>query len=255
MAGMRLSSWSGSLHLPTRHHKGSTHDVSGIPGPDGPALAASHLGEEVDSDARRSNLGCGAPPRHAADGRGLQGADAGPGQPRAPAVAHRRHRRPWRDQPRHRGSRRHHAVRDAAALSQGGRNGAAQGTRHGADGRALRDVAARHGPHHAAGSRRLRHRLAQRTRRAARRRALRPRRIHAARHRLPGGDGSERQRHRRLPAVRGGAGRRGVDVRGPACRDAGEPDADDRTDRLPHQSDRGQQARRVAADRIGSRAS
>ena len=51
------------------------------------------------------------------------------------------------------------------------------------------------------------------------------------------------------PCVAGAGGGR-ADVRGRASGHAGEPDADGRPDRLPHQPDRGQQARDRQADRV-----
>ena len=142
------------------------------------------------------------------------------------------------------------AVRDAAPVQQGRRAGAAAGAGRRADVGPLRDAAARHRAHAAARPRRLRHRLAQRPRRAALGRPLRPRRVHRSHDRLHGGARPGRERRRDLPALRRRA-RRGRDHgRGRSPGAAGEPDADGRADRLPHRPDGGQQAGDEQADRL-----
>ena len=84
------------------------------------------------------------------------------------------------------------AVRLAAAFQKGSGAGAAAHAAGGADVRPLRDAAARHGEDAAAGPRRLHHRLAQSARHSARRRTLRPRRLHRAPDRFSRSIGSAR---------------------------------------------------------------
>ena len=98
--------------------------------------------------------------------------------------------------------------------------------------------------------RRLRHRLAQRPRRAAVGWPVRLRRVCRPRHRLPRGDRSRCPSHRRLPAVRARARRRGRHGRGRQPGAATLDDADGRAGRHPRQPVRGEQARHRQADRV-----
>ena len=151
---------------------------------------------------------------------------------------------------RARRSRVHHAVRDAAAIPQGRRGRAAARAARRADVGAFRHAAARDRAHDAGRPRRLHHRLAQRARRAARSRAVRARRVRRARHEVRGGDGTGCARRGDLPALRGRARRDGAHGRGRPSGNADQPHADGRADRLPDESDGGQPARDLEADRL-----
>ena len=164
-----------------------------------------------------------------------------------------RHRVGARRQPRRAGDRgggARPAVREPAALRQGRRHAAAAGAGGGAALGAFRHAAARHDRDAAARPRRLRHRLDQRPRGAARGRAVRGRGVRRLPDPLPGGDRSRRAYPRGLPALRADAGRRGGDVGGPQPGDAAVDDADGRADRRAREPDRGERARHVQAARL-----
>ena len=121
-----------------------------------------------------------------------------------------------------------------------------------ADVGALRDPAARHRRGVPAQPRRLHHRLGRRPHGAARRRAVRSRRLHRLRHLDAAFPRRRRPRRRGVPAVGAGAGggrAHGGDRRS-LC--AALDGADGRPDRHPRQSDRREQARRNSAASIGS---
>ena len=152
----------------------------------------------------------------------------------------------------HRGGRARHAVRHAAALQEGRDHRAAARAAGRAAVRAFRDAAAQHRAHHAARARRLHHRLAQCARRAALGRALRLRRLrrapdHVSRSHRPG-----RAYRRGVPALRRDAGRRRRDGADRQSGAAAFDDPDGRADRLPRQSDQGERACDLEADRRGS---
>ncbi len=139
------------------------------------------------------------------------------------------------------------AFREARAAK---RSRSAEASDRRADVGPLCDALARHGRDHAVRPRRLYHRLGRCAHGAALRRHVRPRRLC----RLPDFDapfpGSGRPRHGRLPALGAGAGggRADGDARRPVP--PGLDDADGRTDRHPHQPDRGQHARSQSRSRL-----
>ena len=149
-----------------------------------------------------------------------------------------------------RGIGRRHAVRHAAAFPQGPFGRAAARAAGRADVRPLRHAAAWHSPGDAAGARPLHHRLEERARRAVGRGALRPRRVRRPHHPLPAGHGTWQSRRRGVPAGGARAGRRRGDGGGRRPGAPAQHDADGGTDRHAGQSDQGQRARQVAADRV-----
>ena len=192
---------------------------------------------------------------HAPAGRRLRGDRPGRGHAPAARLGHRQRR--GRRRAGAGASRRRCCARRSprcCAFAKAGAPRAAQGAGGGADVGPLRHAAARHRAHDAARPRRLRHRLAQRARRAAGGRPLRPRRVHRA---------PDATSWRAI-----GPGAHVVAICQPcvaalaatalmseddAPGHAGQPDADGRPDRLPRQPDRGQQAGHRASRSSGSR--
>ena len=131
---------------------------------------------------------------------------------------------------------------------------AAQAADRRADVGPLRHAAARHGRGVPAQPRRLHHRLGRCAHGAGGGGPLRSRRLHRLRHQHPA---FPRRRHpcrRGVPAVGAGAGGDRADGGRRRSLRAALDHADGRADRHPHQSDRGQQARRCSAASTGSAA-
>ncbi len=154
-----------------------------------------------------------------------------------------------------RGDRAAQAVRPAQAFRPRGRDrraASSQAADRRADVGPLRDAAARHGRADAAGARRLHHRLARRQAGAARRRALRSRRLYRLSGRVPRACRARGAHARGVPAVGAGLCRGRADERRQASVPAADADDDGRSDRHPRGADRGQHARDRAAAMPGS---
>ena len=131
---------------------------------------------------------------------------------------------------------------------------AAQGADRRADVGPLRHAAARHGRSLPAEPRCLHHRLGGRAHGAAVGGPLRSRRLHRLHHQHPASPRRRHPCHRGVPAVGAGAGGDRADGGRQGSLRAALDHADGRPDRHPHQSDRGEQARRGARQSTGSAA-
>ena len=176
-------------------------------------------------------------------------ARAGLTHTRPPFAIDQRHRRQSRGRGARGGGARD-AVRHAAALQEGHRDGAAARADGGAAERPLLDIAAGDRAHHAARPRCLYHRLAQCARRAADRRPVRLRRIYRSSDQVPRGDGAGHPRAGGVPALRRRARRRRRDGAGRQQGAAAQHDLDGRADRRARQSDHRRRTRQEAFHRM-----